>query len=529
MKITLISTDNCIVAHGLRIISSCLKLKGNDVKLIFLPLSNENDNSDYQPSLLSNIVELLADSDLIGISSMAASSHRAAQLAQYIKKSLSVPLLWGGIHATLSPEECLQFADIVCIGEGEEALVELVEKFKNKNDYFHTRNFWFKMNGKLIKNELRPLKENLDEFPFPDYELKDHYILKGKNIIPAQEYLESNPAQIHHGYILVHTTRGCPNSCAFCSNSFLNDLYKGKGNIIRKRSLDKVIEELIQLRNLFPLASSVWISDDTFFSKNIEELESFSQKYNSKIGIPFQCFGNPSNIREDKLKILLKGGLRQVIMGIQTGSESFNRDVYKRFTSNESVLKAAHVLNRYKDDMEYPIYQIIISNPYETSVNLIETIELLQILPKPYFLEIFNLIFFPGCELYKRALNDNLITDRWESKFNLDYCDDKQHLRLEKKNVYLNTLIYCMRGNALSSMIGIMPTSLIDFFVKKKDSKYVYFYWLLLLCIWRFREATAKILTLFPKNLKIVISKIIKGFFIYVSNISILESKKNKI
>ena len=530
MKVSLISTENFIISHGLRSISACLKSKGFKTELIFLPLSHHEDLPDYKPNILNKLIGLIEDSDLIGISSMAISSHRAMQVANKIKQSLSTPLMWGGIYATTCPEECLQSADMVCVGEGEEAVVELADKFSHGDDYLSTENFWFKNGKRIIKNELRPLKENLDDLPFADYELETQFILKGKKIISARDYLESNPNQIHLGQILVHTARGCPYGCAYCSNRFLNDLYKGKGNIIRKRNFSNVIDEIIQLRKKFPLASSVFITDDVFFLRSIDELKFFSREYSAKVGIPFQCYAAPPTINEDKLEEALKGGLKCVAMGIQTGSERLNRNVYNRFVSNETVMKAAHILNQYKDIMIAPTYQFIISNPYETSDDLIETIRLLQRLPKPYTLEVSHLVFFPGCKLYEKATNDGLISNTLDAKFRIDYYDERRHLKLEKKNAYLHTLIYCMRGNAFPSIMGSMPNSFTDFFIRKKDSKCVYFYWFVLLSMWRLRDVYLKTSAVLPINLRKVLSGLLKNIFIFIAeHIDLRRKKGNKI
>lgn len=526
MKISLISTENMIVCHGLRIISASLKSSGYETKLFFLPSSKYEDLSDYRPETLNELIGLLEDSDLIGISSLAISSHRAAQVASKIKKSLSVPLMWGGIYATTCPQECLQFVDMVCIGEGEDAAIELVEKFKQGKDYLSTKNFWFKRQDRIIKNDVRHLKENLDELPFADYELETQHVLKGKRIISARDYLESNPKQIHEGQILIHTARGCPYSCSYCANRFINNLYKGKGNIIRKRSFKNVIEELVQLKKKFPLASSVFITDDVFFLRDIDELEFFSWEYSSKIGIPFQCNAAPPTIKEDKLKVAIKGGLYRVLMGIQTGSERLNRNVYKRLIPNETVLKAAHLLNKYKEDLQYPTYQFIISNPYETSDDLMETIRFLQKLPRPYTLEVSSLVFFPGCELCVKAKNDSLIHNFEDTRHNIDYYDEQKHLKLKMKNVYLNTLIFCMRGTISPLMMGGLPNSFVDLFLSKNNSKWTHFYWLMLLGILRLRNTYLKASAVLPMNLRKALSGLLKGAFISTGRILDFAGRK---
>jgi radical SAM superfamily enzyme YgiQ (UPF0313 family) len=475
---------------------------------------------------LGQLINLVKDSDLIGISSMAISSHRAKQVANKIKEILPVPVMWGGIYATTCPQECLGYVDMVCVGEGEEAVTELADKISNKEDYLSVKNFWFKDGNRTISNEVRPLNEDLDSLPFADYELDTQYILKGNKILPAKGHFDSNPEQIHLGQILIHTARGCPYGCSYCANRFLNDLYKGKGKVIRKRSFSNVIDELSQLRKKFPLASSIFITDDVFFLRDENELEYFKKEYTSKIGIPFQCYAAPPTIKENKLKKALESGLNCVVMGIQTGSERVNRDIYRRFVPNKVVIQAAQILNKYKKQMHHPTYQFIISNPYEKSNDLIETIKLIQKLPKPFTLEVSHLIFFPGCELNEKAISDRLIDSSQDKKYKIDYYDEKRHLKLEKNNYYLNTLIYCMRGTVLPSVIGSLPASFVGFFAEKKDSEFVRLYWLILLVLWHMRSIYLKILNILPSPLRKATSKILKGILIIFSKIILRCSEK---
>ena len=170
MKITLISIDNTIISHGMRSISSYLKSKGHSTQLVFMP-TEETNFKNYPKSVLKDLFSLVKDSDLIGISSMAFSYQRGIQIIKYIKQYIAKPIIWGGVHATICPEDCLKYADMVCLGEGEEAVLELVEKMSSSKDYLDTQNFWFRTNGKVIRNSLRPLTGNLDNYPFADYDL----------------------------------------------------------------------------------------------------------------------------------------------------------------------------------------------------------------------------------------------------------------------------------------------------------------------------------------------------------------------
>ena len=137
MKVTLISLSPLIeriIGVGIRILSACLKREGCDVQIIFLP---RHIGDRYEEKTLNEIVKLARGSELIGISLMTDDFDNVVRITQRLKENLSIPIGWGGVHPTIRPEECLYYADMVCIGEGEKTLVELVRKMKDGQDFFN--------------------------------------------------------------------------------------------------------------------------------------------------------------------------------------------------------------------------------------------------------------------------------------------------------------------------------------------------------------------------------------------------------
>ena len=132
MKITLISLLPCVHEYGLRTLSACLKQAGHDVKLFFLM---KEFHQKYSETAMNNLVELTKETDLVGISLMTNFFDNAIQVTQKLRESVNSPILWGGIHPTLRPEECLDYADMVCVGESEETIVEVADKIQNKQYY----------------------------------------------------------------------------------------------------------------------------------------------------------------------------------------------------------------------------------------------------------------------------------------------------------------------------------------------------------------------------------------------------------
>lgn len=173
MLITLISPYPDIRAYGIRIISACLKREKHDVQILFLPkLFTER----YENTMLDKLVTFSKESDLIGISLMTNFFDNAVQITQKLKENNDIPILWGGIHPTLRPEECLNYADMACISEGEESVVELANKIRDGEYYYNIHGIWFKDKEKIIKkNPNRPLTQDLDN--------RTHYILNNASIL----------------------------------------------------------------------------------------------------------------------------------------------------------------------------------------------------------------------------------------------------------------------------------------------------------------------------------------------------------
>ena len=152
MKISLISITPSVDDFGLRTISACLKQAGHDVNLFFLV---KEFYKKYSETAMNNLVKLTKGSELVGISVMTNFFDNAIQITQKLRNNYDFPIVWGGIHPTIRPEESLDYADMVCIGEGEETIVELADKIQNKQYYYDIKGMGFNNKGKKIVNGLR--------------------------------------------------------------------------------------------------------------------------------------------------------------------------------------------------------------------------------------------------------------------------------------------------------------------------------------------------------------------------------------
>lgn len=457
MKITFISTATFPSDQGIRTISAVLRKAGHDVKLVFMCLS-EDYSRNYNKKELAQLANLAKDSQLIGISSYASTAHRAARIIHHLKK-LNVPIVYGGVHPTISPDKAIQVSDIVCVGEGEGAILDLTKALEKNKPINKIKNLWIKQqDGSIIKNPVRPIIDNIDSLPLPDFEIQDHYILEHSKIRKFKEYDFA-------GQIFFLTGRGCPYGCDYCSNSLFNELYKGKRKkILRWHSPEYIINGILEFKKRFPSLGYFDIRDDTFSLRPIEDIRKFCELYKEKVKMRFKCLGDPHTIQDEKIALLVDAGCTDIIIGIQ-GSERTNKEIYHRNQKDEDVIKAAAILNKYKDKLAV-MYDVITCNPYETPEHILDLIHLLRDLPKPYYLSVNNLVFFPGSQLYQRAIADRTIKTPKDAAFQLNYWDRSKHILLKKKNMYLNLVFNLMRGVVTQNRYGILPAKLLNYLLK---------------------------------------------------------------
>ncbi len=416
---------------GMRYLSSYLKSKGHAVKLIFLPYENpfakEKDaeaERKRQEKLFNGVLEVCRSSDLIGFSLMTLDFNASAKLAQFLKQETEKPIVWGGIHPTLCPEECVPYADVVCVGEGEEFLLELVEKMARNADYSRIEGGWVKKNGEVVQNPLREIKDNLDDFPPMDFTVEDKWVIVGDELVPltperqkelfSQKHLNLKDGSPCYAYI-TQASRGCPHKCAYCSNSLFLEKFKGKGRPLRRRSAGHVMRELKNIKALYPYVNAINFYDDTFFAAPDEEIIEFAQAFKRKVGLPFFVLASPLTMTERKLAALVDAGCGHVQMGVQSGSERLNREVYNRPIPNKLTLEKMRLLNRYKDKI-VPQYDFIVDCPYETNDDKLENVRFLSQIPKPYKIQLFSLVLYPHTILYERAVKDGLYSEELGGK-----------------------------------------------------------------------------------------------------------------
>ena len=276
VKVVLISTDESKFALGSRTLSSHLKENGVDCTLVVMDTAKDN----YHAFCWEDLYKICEGANLIGISCMTQGVKKALEIKDTLKK-MSVPIIAGGIHASMDPGSLIGEFDMVCHGEGEDALLELTKCIEASKQYLNIPGLWIRTDNGIFKNPSVPLMKNLNDYPIPNYDFKKQFILEGRRLVTMGD------SNIPTENFVILGSRGCPHNCSYCSNQKLKQDFPWRKLPVHY-SINYLIEHIKTVCTIHPAVKSFWLEDDTFFAKSSEEIQEFAIRYKNEINKPFQ-------------------------------------------------------------------------------------------------------------------------------------------------------------------------------------------------------------------------------------------------
>ena len=346
--------------------------------------------------------------DIVGISGpftcQIENSIKVSDLAK--EANPSILTVMGGPHVTLVPKEFLeetQNVDIAVIGEGEYAMLDIAQAFEGKKQLSEVQGIAFRQNGKVVLNSSRPLIENLDELPYPAYDLVD-----------MEQYL--NPSKI--GYrsfqdraISMVTSRGCPFNCCFCA------VHLHMGQKFRAHSAKYVLDHIQYVVDKFKV-KNIFFEDDnlTLDIKRFEAICDGIIERKIKIG-----WETPNGVRADCLNLeLLKkmkqSGASSIFVGVESGDQQILDNVICKSLDLNRVVQFA------KDAKQIGLKTgafYIIGFPGETKENMQRTVDFALNLKRDYDVGMHLFMATPsyGTKLYKDCKTKGYIQENltWNS------------------------------------------------------------------------------------------------------------------
>ena len=445
MRIALVATYTHPISLGLRYVSAYLKHHGHDVRMIFMSSKRDTAKADFSPQLLGSFVDHLRDVDLIGMSLMTNNFVRACALTEAVRQAdLKAPVVWGGTHPSVAPDESVEVADLACVGEGERAMLELVETLEAGKDPSGVPGFVVRQGNRVLHNPVAPLDSNLDDYPFPDYDLETHWIAGRDQLVPVCPELLRGGLNRYR----IETTRGCPYSCTFCNNAALLGIHRHKGKWVRMRSTERIIAEIEHMRRRFPSIEAVNIIDDLFFIRSAAEIDSFARQYARRVNLPLELDAFPNTITRRKVRSLSRVPISLISMGIQSGSPDTLRNIYHRPTPVERVAEGIRILSDARVKAEY---HYIVDNPFEPEANVIQTLRFAASHHRgPAIVRVFPLQFYPGTPLYDRARAAGIIGARHDRAYHNTYAGKKYLKQAAYLEIWLRVVL-ALRGKGVVS------------------------------------------------------------------------------
>jgi len=319
--------------------------------------------------------------ELVGLSLTTPTWPVGKEITARIRREFpGVPVVWGGVHPSIAPEKCVEHADIVCVGDGEHTMLDIVND-PERTDIAGT---WRRVNGEAVRNPTRPLEQNLDVFPFASWG-ENECILDWDQVVA----LPATKREYFRGIYFTMTQRGCPFACTYCYNHIRRAQHKGE-RYVRRRSVDHALAECEQRVRDFGLEGFAFMDD--VFVKDRPWLEEFAAKWPKRIGLPFGGYAHPGVSDEDMIRMLVDVGLSFVTLGIQSGSQYIAHEVYNRRQSFDSILELAQICEKYGLNI---CYDMLSNCDYEREEDCRETLELLTRLPRPRLIQVKGLGVFP--------------------------------------------------------------------------------------------------------------------------------------
>lgn len=361
MKVTLVYPDILEGASwtgyyysGVGLLSAVLKRAGHEVSL--LHVTRELSRMEFLNSLQPHIVE--DGVRLVGFSVTSNMFPFARQWSEWAKQDINATVIHGGIHPTLSPEATIQlpFIDAICVGEGEQALLEVVGRLEKGEGIGDVANIWSKVGGTVLRNGPRPLLADLDQLPFADREIFDF----------------TNLYHERQGEATVMVSRGCPYDCSYCCNHSLKRLYQGLGKYVRFRGVSSVMQELKQILSDHPSIHG-FVFDDDILPLNKKWFASFAEAYAREIQRPFRCNLRPNLVNEETVHLLKQAGCVELRLGIESGNDGIRNDVLKRRLSREELVRAFEVAK--KESLRLYSFNMV-GIPGENMAEMLDTVKM---------------------------------------------------------------------------------------------------------------------------------------------------------
>ena len=390
-------------ALGVRYLETALKQAGYSVKTIFFKgFNSQNPKVATDEEIKLCMEEIQSANPLfIGLSVMSSMYLESVEKLVEKLKTLGIPLVFGGAFAAMFPERFLKMGGSYVIrGDGEIPMTKLADAMLNGDDVSENPSLCFMKDGEVKVNELGDFLEEIDGYGLPTINCADTCYIENNTLVKGDPQLGAISYE-------VIASRGCPFTCSYCCCINLHRMFPKDKKYVRTRSVESVINELVEAKKQLKKLVFVHFYDE-IFPNTPGWIDEFIVQYKKHIGLPFTIWSHPKMVKIDELKKLVSVGLTEVIMGIQSGSPYIRKEIFHRYETQEDIIKATKTIR--ESGVFWASYDFMLQHPFEKIEHLKETYYLVKELAMPLELQLHGLNFLPGTDIVDMAIEQGLIT-----------------------------------------------------------------------------------------------------------------------
>lgn len=364
------------------------------------------DNSQDPITAFLNLISK-EQPDIVCASAMSDMFWHTTRFLARMKEEHDIPVICGGIHATLQPENAISpdCIDYIVVGEGEDVIIPLIDWVLNKNPIPDRTPVpvWYKKDGSIVKTSGNQLVD-LSGLPYMNYDFYDE-----------RQFMRPFEGRITRSGD-VHTMRGCPKRCSYCCNAELNKIYQKMEGWTGWRTYtpERFVAEADYLVRKYDLNFFKFFDEDMLLRPE-EDMAALSELYKKRVNIPFTMQAHPNSVSPTKAKLLKNMNCASITISMECGNEHYRRNILNRNYTNDKFCKAIKTL---RDAGLRVTALTMIGLPYESRKMIYETIELAK-RAKPSHIN--SNIFFPyrGTPLGDLAVKEKFADPKTirESKF----------------------------------------------------------------------------------------------------------------
>lgn len=328
---------------------------------------------------------------LVGIQAMTFTLIDAALTAQAVKRiDPSIPVIFGGPHVYIYPQETLKIpeVDYIVVGEGEVTFTQLVEALNESRDLASVPGIGYRdFSGEIKLTPLVPLNQHLDDLPMP-----------ARHLVPQDRYYSVLAKETPITTMM--TSRGCPMQCIFCDRPHL-------GKQFRYRSPESVVAEMESCEKMG--IKEIFVYDDTFTIRRDRVIEICRQKIERGLQIKWDIRAHINTMSDEVLDALAAAGCHRVHYGVESGT----KEITKILKKGIDLDRTREIFTKTKRRGITTLGYFMIGNPTETREQAMETIEFARRLDAD-FIHLSVATPFPATELYRLGFQSGLYQhDYW--------------------------------------------------------------------------------------------------------------------